>query len=294
MNIVEYVKASKQIPVCPIGAQGDLFDFLCIGRLTIAEALGFRIEQATDHLWIVAPGQAEGDTLPDTREKWPEDPRILGELENLRAMKRESGVPFHGGGCFGPLTVASDILGAEKLLRLIVKEPGTVERLLEYVTEYLVYLASREAEEGQDLFWIAEPFASLLAPPRVWRFSAQYLRRIYEAAGAPAILHVCGKTDRHTKELVRSGASILSIDYLSDIGGTLRDAGEDVIVMGNISPMTLREGTRADVETEVRQVLDVYGSDPNFILGTGCCLMGGTPDENVRALFDLAAQYRRA
>ena len=293
-SIVEYVLASGTIEVCPIGAQGTLFDFLTMGRLQITETLGFLSRQATGTLWTVAPGQAESDDLPDRRADWDGAPAVLDELQSLREAMAGSGVPFCGGGCFGPLTVVSEILGAETLLRTIVKNPAKVERLLDYAAEFLSFIARKETEAGQDLFWIAEPVASLLPPVKLWQFCGKWIRQVFEAAQVPGILHVCGKTDRHTQELLRTGAAMLSIDYLTDMEKCLSECGDAVPVMGNVSPMLLRDGTVEEVREGVRGLIEKCSAHPNFVLGTGCVLIGGTPEENLRVLFEEAGKVRKA
>ena len=101
------------------------------------------------------------------------------------------------------------------------------------------------------------------------------------------MLHVCGPTLKHTELMVETGAEVLSIDYCTDIGKCIRMVPEHVIIMGNVSPNTLRRGTKEEVEEEVQAILDAVEGFPNFVMSTGCSTMGGTPDENVQILFDM-------
>ncbi|MGI6755184.1 MAG: uroporphyrinogen decarboxylase family protein [Atopobiaceae bacterium] len=301
-SLVDTVLTSDRIHVSPIGGQSTLFDFCCMGRLTVAETLGFKTEQATELLRVVTPGQLSDGKHPDTRAFWADDERVRAELQSLAWLKgvhddgggEESQVPFHGGGCFGPLTLVSDILGADRLLRMVLKEPKQVEALLDYVTEFLVFLAMQEAAAGQDLFWIAEPVASLLAPKKLWDFCGKWIHQIYEAAEAPGVLHVCGKTDRHTEGLLQAGACVLSIDYLTDMPRCLKETTEKALVMGNISPMLMRDEGAEAVRRATDVLLDQCSPFPNFILGTGCAMIHETPEENVQVLFDEAAKRRKA
>ena len=106
-----------------------------------------------------------------------------------------------------------------------------VERFVAYVTDYMVELEKRETEADQDSFWIAEPLASLLALKRFWKFSWQYLKKIYDAADVPWFLHVCGKTTQYPPYMVQLGAEVLSIDYGTNIGECIRMVDENMQVL---------------------------------------------------------------
>lgn len=288
-HIIDYIKQFDHRVVSPIWGGEKAFHFLCYGHLDISKDLGFELEQATPVLIIVKENQLTTDKQLDELIKKHEFDYtgFENEVKYLIQMKKDNPDKLCGGGCFGPLTVVSGILGAERMLKLLVKNPDLVERFVSYVTDYMVELARKEAEAGQDFFWIAEPLASLLAPKRFWRFSGQFLKKIYDAADAPGFLHVCGKTTQHTPLLVQTGAEVLSIDYCTDIGECIRMVDENVVIMGNVNPSNLRLGTKEEVEEEVKEILAACEGFPNFVMSTGCSIMGGTPDENMQVLFDL-------
>lgn len=289
MKIIDYIKQFDHTLVSPIWGGEKAFHFLCYGHLDISKDLGFELQQATPVLTVVKENQL---TSMDELEVLIAAHKFNytgfeNEITYLKKAKQEHPEQMWGGGCFGPLTVVSGILGAERMLRMIVKNPELVEKFVSYVTDYMVELARSQAEVGQDFFWIAEPLASLLAPKRFWKFSGQYLKKIYDAADAPGFLHVCGPTLKHTPYMVDTGAEVLSIDSCTDIGKCIRMVPEDVVIMGNVSPANLRRGSKEEVEAEVKEILAACEGFPNFVLSTGCSIMGGTPDENLQVLFDL-------
>lgn len=287
--IIDYIKQFDHPLVSPIWGGEKAFDFMCYGHLDISKDLGFELQQVTPVLTIVKEKQlTKEEQLDELIQKHAFDyTGFENEVNCLKDLKKEYPDRMWGGGCFGPLTVVSGILGAERMLRMIVKKPEFVERFVAYVTEYMVELAEQEAKVGQDFFWIAEPLASLLSPEGFWRFSGQYLKKIYEAGNAPGFLHVCGKTTQHTPYMVKTGAEVLSIDYCTDIGECIRMVDENVVIMGNVNPSTLRFGTKEDVEKEVREIMEACKGHPNFVMSTGCSIMGGTPDENMQVMFEL-------
>lgn len=297
MDIIEYVTQSKELLVSPIWGGKKAFHFLCMGHLEFSKALGFDLQKVSSYLTIVKEKQM---CTPEQLEEWIAEKSFDysyfdREVEMIVSGKTECARTnsLFGGGCFGPLTVVSGILGVNQLMRLVVKEPEFVCDFLSYVTSYMIELAKREEKEGVDFFWIAEPLASLLSPKNFWRFSGQYLEKIYGSVKIPGFLHVCGKTTKHTKNLVRTGAKVLSIDSCTDIGECMEIVGEEAVIMGNINPSTLRFGTIEEVRQEVRNIFHVCSGKKNFVLSTGCSIIEETPEENMQVLFDMAREYDR-
>ena len=69
------------------------------------------------------------------------------------------------------------------------------------------------------------------------------VKDIFDVAKVPGFLHVCGQTIKHTDYMVKTGAQVLSIDYMTDIKKCLEMVPEDVVIMGNVSPILLKMGT---------------------------------------------------
>lgn len=277
--------------VSPIWDKERAFAFLTMPHVAFCEAMGFESYQATSILRMIRSDSVRDEEhLDEIIEKNYFDYSYFDEeLRQLEELKKTD--DFIGGGCFGPLTVASDILGAERTLRLIVMNPEFVNKLIDYVTDFMVELARLEVRQGARFFWIAEPFSSLLRPKLFWRFSGQYLKKIYDSVEVPGFLHVCGKTLYHTKYLEQTGAQVLSIDYLTDIKECIRMVSENTVIMGNVSPATLLFESDAVIEKEILDILDGCKNYKNLIVSTGCAVMSGTPERNVKKLFTLTEQY---
>ena len=289
--MIEYLNQYEGWLVSPIWDKEKAFPFLTMPHVAFCEAMGFESYQATDILRMIKSDSVKNEAhLDEIIKKHYFDYSYFEEqLRQLEELKKMGG--FNGGGCFGPLTVASDILGAERTLRLIAKDPEFVDKLIDYVTDFMVDLAKLEVEHGAQFFWIAEPFPSLLNPKHFWRFSGQYLKRIYDSVEVPGFLHVCGKTLYHTKYMEQTGAQVLSIDYVTDIKKCIRMVDENTIIMGNISPATLLLESDETIEGEIRDLLDGCKNYKNLIVSTGCAMMDGTPERNMRKLFTLTEQY---
>ena len=291
-RIQDYVLNSDKRIVSPIGGGIKAFEFMCMDFVSIAESLGFAVEHVSDHLRVIKEGQLENrkqlDDLINGRR--PEQKFFQWEYEYLSMMSEWDYFDFYGGGCFGPLTIAGSILGVSRMLKMIVKEPDFVEDLVKYITDVLIDLARKEKEIGMDFFWIAEPDASLISPKQFWRFSGQYIKKIFKAADETGFLHVCGNTLKHTLYLQDTGAKVISIDFPTDIRACLEMVDSDTIIMGNASPITLRYGTYDDVAAEVELMLESCRGYRNYVVSTGCSIIEDTPEEHVELLREMAEQ----
>lgn len=288
-HIIDYLNHIGHIAVSPIWGGEKEFNFLCLGHIEIAKALGFELQCITPYLTIVKENQITSKKeLDNIIFKNQFDYSVFDrEIEYLLNLKNEYPNKLCGGGCFGPLTVVSGILGAENMLKLIIKNPLLVEDFVDYVTGFLIQLAKLESEKDGDFFWIAEPLASLLSPKKFWHFSGRYLKKIYDSSGVPGFLHVCGKTLNHTEYMVQTGAEVLSIDYCTDIGECIRLVDKNIVIMGNVSPNILKYGTKTQIKNEVNDILCKCNGFDNFILSTGCSIMEETPKENMQILFEI-------
>lgn len=278
-------------PVYAIYGVPSDFGFACMDKVSIAVDLGFKAQQAG----VVTAVVPHPFATAEEAERFPwkvslDGAQARAELDALRGWLRDSAV-HQGGGYFGPLTVAACIVGVEECVRMVHKRPAALHAVLRRVTDFMLLLAREEERMGADSFWVAEPVASLLSPRSCRVFCTPYLKEIFGAIGIPGVLHVCGNTDPHLGALLETGAQALSIDWCTDLVRYLEAVPGDVVVMGNINPMLLWQGTpdevRAAVETLLRQTRDYK----NFVLATGCQVPSAAPRENVELMLDIGRSF---
>jgi MtaA/CmuA family methyltransferase len=264
-----------------------------MGHAAFAKALGFKTEQIGDDLEKVIDGAIENEEELDNiiEKNFLDHSYFENEIKALLNLRANASRPI-GGGCFGPLSIAATIVGTESLIKLTIKNPRFVEKIVDYVTKHIIDLAKLEKANGGDFFWAAEPVASLISPKKFWQFSGRYLKAIFDSVNQPSILHVCGKTLKHTDGMVATGAQVLSIDYLTDIEKNIRIVPRNVVIMGNINPMLLKYGSTEGITKEVMEVNEACKNYKNFIMSTGCAVPYGTPEENVQLLIDLTKEFQ--
>ena len=180
-----------------------------------------------------------------------------------------------------------NILGIREGLLLTRRNPDLVSKIIDRLSDYIIELANCEYQLGADLFWIAEPTASLISPKTFEKICLKPYQKIINSLPMATMLHVCGKTDKHTKALEDTGAAVLSIDYCTNIRNVLKTVSEDVIIMGNFSPMTLRDASKEILYEETKKYLEEISGFENVVKSTGCAIADKTPRDNILYWVDL-------
>ena len=200
----------------------------------------------------------------------------------------------------GPFTTAANIRGTDIFLRDLHKNPEFAHRLLRFATESIVRFAEKAIQVGVRP-GLADPTSSgtLISPRQFREFALPYLKetvqRIAAFAGGPPSLHICGNTSKIWEDMVATGAGILSLDDMVDIGEAKARVGDKVALLGNVRPTAVMYlGTPDDVRDNVKECLTkAWDSPKGYILGLGCGLPIDTPPENLHALVQAARDYGR-
>jgi uroporphyrinogen-III decarboxylase len=88
----------------------------------------------------------------------------------------------------------------------------------------------------------------------------------------------------------RLGADIVDLDFPAPLGEARAAMGARQVLLGNLDPVrAVRDGTPESIAAALE---DCYGeAGPRYIVGAGCEVPRGTPDENVRALTRFAHSH---
>jgi len=200
----------------------------------------------------------------------------------------------------GPFTTAANIRGTDIFLRDLHKNPEFAHRLLRFATESIVRFAERAIQVGVRP-GLADPTSSgtLISPRQFREFALPYLKetvqRITAFAGGAPSLHICGNTSKIWEDMVDTGAGVLSLDDMVDIGEARARVGDKVALLGNVRPTAVMFlGTPDDVRENAKECLaKAWDSPKGYILGLGCGLPIDTPPENLHALVQAARDYGR-
>jgi uroporphyrinogen decarboxylase len=262
---------------------------------TQAEAMGARVHYPDDETAYLAEPAIDSVEKIDSLQ--PADPRKAGNLpHHLEAMARAVDAVGDevavNGALTGPFTTASFLIGADRLARLMLRNPEAVHRLCEVALQSALAYAEAILEVGcAPSLTDAMCSSTVISARQFQEFGQPYLRRLVEflhARDRAVTLHICGKTRPIWSAMCDTGADCLSIDNAADLAEAKASIGGRVRLMGNIPPAEVMllgtpEQVRADVRRCVRQAHD---NPKGLIVATGCSLPVETPFANIDAMLD--------
>lgn len=262
------------VPFCmtveaePLGSMVDLGDAAVEPRVTAYGA------QEPDEI-LVRP-------LPDPQKEG----RLPVVLEAINILARKNTATPVIGNLTGPVSLATSVIDPMKFFRLMRKNQEGIQLLLNYLTEYLIHFARLQVAAGAGVITIADPTATgeILGSYNFRDFVSPCLARLVKeirAAGASAIVHICGDAAVLLDELNTIKGAAFSFDSLVN----MKKAKEKLTVtplMGNISTQLLHQGTPERITRAVKHSLDC-GVE---IISPACGISLQTPLSNLKTLTD--------
>lgn len=253
-----------------------------------ASDLGSKIDFPEDDQPILAePLLIEYADLGRLKYVAPESgPRMSDRLGALRAFREQVGgqVPIMGW-VEGALAEAADLRGVSALMLDLSLAPEWVEEVLERCAEVEIAFARAQVQAGADIIGLGDAVASMVNPEMYARYALPYEQRIFAAVhemGALARLHICGRTTHLLDLMPESGADIIDLDSMVDLGQAAKMIGPRAALCGNFNPVTVMlQGTPEEVRAATRTCIEIGGA--RLFSGAGCEIPDSTPLENLYA-----------
>ncbi|HBW35604.1 uroporphyrinogen decarboxylase family protein [Desulfosporosinus sp. BICA1-9] len=201
------------------------------------------------------------------------------------------------GGMLGPFSLAAVLMGLEKTLKSVKKDPELVHILLEKYIQYSIKYAQAYKDIGANEVLLPEPSAGLLPPDWCDEFSSQYVKRLVDTVqdeGFFIVLHNCGYVTKLVNSMVSTGAKGYHFGNVVKMLKIIPQIPGDYLVFGNIDPSrVLNEGTPESVKHATLTLLEEMKPYPNFVLSSGCDIPPGTPIANLEAFFDTLSEFNK-
>jgi MtaA/CmuA family methyltransferase len=217
--------------------------------------------------------------------------RMHDRVEGVRLLRRRVGAQrIVEGWVEGPVAMAADLRGVNRLMLDFFDDPDFVRELFSFCIEMELETARAQVEAGADLIGVGDAVASLVGPQIYFDFVLPGEIRLIQAIrrlGARVRLHICGKTRKLYHGMVQTGAEIIDLDFLAPIAQARAEMGPDQILLGNVDPVrVMRDGTPAEICAAFTECRRQAG--PRYIVGAGCEIPPGTPDANLLAAISAA------
>ena len=253
-----------------------------------AEAFGSEIFQPENEIPSVTgrlvTSREQADNLPVPA---PGDRRTRIYLEATRRLRQLADHPLVLGGCIGPFSLASRLVGVKEAMELTVLEPELIHVVLEKCTRFLGAYVQAFKEAGADGLIMAEPAAGLLSPRSLSRFSSAYIRQIaatVDDGRFAFILHNCAAKIVHLPAILETGLSTFHFGAPMDLASALGKVPPGVILCGNLDPAAVFcHATPGEMAARTTALLAATAAFPNFVISSGCDVPLDSPLANLDA-----------
>jgi len=274
-----------------------------VNTVTLAAAAGVPIDVPPDE-----PARTAGSLLSDIREVDDLGPvdisayeGIQSWLETVRLLVGHFGneILIRGNCDQCPFTLASMLRGSEAWLMDLLDpdQRERVDKLLQHCTGITKQFIRLMSTTGAHMTSNGDSFAGpeLISPELYREFALPYERQITAVAHEvklPYVLHICGNTAPIIKDMLRSGADGLELDYKTDVQLARTLMKDQTVFIGNVDPSgILAMGSLAQIEETTRRLLEVFADTSRFVLNAGCAIPPVTPSGNLRAFIRTARQF---
>jgi [methyl-Co(III) methanol-specific corrinoid protein]:coenzyme M methyltransferase len=259
---------------------------------------------------LCAPAEALGATLKyyeDAENQFPQPGKSLfGSTKNLtgayfenedflsrgriqlicdaiRLLKADIGSEVVISGILpGPYTLLLFLIELGGLFPEMKREPNAVQDALCQLSTFLARIGNLYRAAGADFVTIHEMGGSpgFIGPARFEQFVFPAVKQLVGDLPGPAVLSVCGNTNKSMHLLAQTGARAISVDQTNDLAAS-RQALGDTCLFGNIDPVAvLQQGGEAEIVEAARKAKEA-GVDAVW---PGCDLVLQTPGRNLEVL----------
>ena len=217
----------------------------------------------------------------------PEDESTVGRAREFADHKGPYAACLSSRAGLTPVVLG---MGMEHFCVCLQEDPELVEALLDLYVDWAVGLARRAPELGYDCFQTSDDMAFktglFFSPETFRRLLLPRYRKIADVLEIPWIFHSDGDIQPVIEDLIDLGVcAIHPVEPLAmDIVALKRRFGDRLCLMGNIDLGLLAEGSPADVETEVRRLIEHVGPNGGYILTSGNSLAHYLKPDNVLAM----------
>lgn len=266
------------------------------GNSVEAEALGCTLHYPeNDYPYIIQPALEDLKAISQLKVPEPLEAKRMSEMISAcRVLRNEVGDSLPVVGCvLGPVSIAGQLAGLDRLLYLLADAPAAFQHLLDMTMEVSREFGKALLQAGAHLIMLMEPTASQnIFPVAVFRqyllpFIAELCREYHQAGALAVWLMITGRTKEILPCYSQSGVDLATFDYEVAFVDAI-NAAPDLAFTGNIRPYDLASCEPQEIETRCLELLQMGQAAHGFILGTGCEVPLNCKPENIEVMMRTA------
>jgi uroporphyrinogen decarboxylase len=298
LTLCKTPKLAAEVTLQPVEILGVDAAILFSDILIPVESMGMRLEFSDKEGPIISEpirskSAVERLIIPDVDEDLSfilETIKILRkELENKVPLIGFSGAPFTLATYMIEGGISKNFLHTKKMM---FQNSGVFNYLMEKLTDTILSCLSAQIKAGAQAVQIFDTWAGILTPVDYKKFTLPYVKKIIsdlKKEGIPVIYFVndCAGI---LKEVKKSGADVIGIDWRIDIGDAIKKLGKKMIVQGNLDPCELFL-PKEKLEERIKDILWKGNAAKGHIFNLGHGILPQTPVENVIAMVEAVHKY---
>jgi len=289
LTLCKTPKLAAEVTIQPVEILGVDAAILFSDILVLVEAMGMKLEFSEKkgpqlHEPIRNRALAERLIVAD-----PEDD-LDYVLETIRILRERLEVPLIGFSG-APFTLATYMIEGEgsksfvNTKKMMFASPTLFNYLMDKITDSVIAYLRAQIRAGAQAIQIFDSWAMALSPEDFRDYSLPYVKRVVQELkkeGVPIIYFANGCAGI-LKDIKKTGADVIGIDWRIDIGEAVKRLGKKFAVQGNLDPTALflpEEKLRQRVE----DILDKASPAKGHIFNLGHGILPETPVEGAKAL----------
>lgn len=274
--------------------------------------------KVTDYFGITREGEAFGygtirplenaKTIKDVDEfNWPKPDYYDYDIYlNEAKIFSNEGYAVYGGHWSPVFNYATELVGMEKFMIMMLDNPEVAHKILEKITDFYYDCSKIMFQKGKgyvDIFFTGDDYGQQNGPLislSMWReFIRPYVRRLYSLAKEYDLYitqHSCGSITYVLDDLIELGLNAIEPVQVRahdmDFESLVNKYNGKIVLQGSIDTQkTLPFGTQEDVKKEVISRIKLFQDKGGFVLGPSQHLLKEIPLENIFTMYKTAYEF---
>jgi len=277
------------------------------GMATEASGFGCKLDFYSDNLPVVHPVFPSADEAEGVETLRIPNPRVNGLMPFVLSLQREARPHINAVGetvrmvCTrGPLTIGSYLFGVSEFLTLSMIDPDRMHKLLALTTTLCKQWleAQLEAVGTAESIMVLDDICGMLSPDGYLEFAHPYIKDIF--GQYPEMLHFFHNdmdTTVCVPHLAQAGVDVFNCTHKHSLSKIRKLAGNDIVLMGNLRPMSLVNDTPEMVSKRTRDLLREYekgnGSRRKLLFSMGGGMPMGAGKAQIDAAYSTLSDWNR-
>jgi uroporphyrinogen decarboxylase len=272
-------------------------DFFGIPRR--GQGIGYPVEHPLSYI------ESEKDLI--NYPYWPKPEYYDYDIYRKEAAQfRDQGYAVYGGLFSWFFTLASDLIGMEKFLIMMMDRPDLAFKIMERITDFFYRVNEILFEKAKgfvDIFFTGDDYGQQQGPlmsRSMWvKLVKPHALRLFSLAKKHDLFithHTCGSITNILNDLIEIGINAIEPvqvrPYDMDFKSLVKRYAGKVVLQGSIDTQkTLPFGTKEVVKKEVISRINLFKKRGGFVLGSSQHLLTDIPLENIFTMYQTAYEY---